>query len=273
VETGTFTYRQIGAQLRAYNNSNGGRSDTRYPDTISTASYTYRAINSSSGILTLTAVGSSDLTTTGGFTANNASFVYLFESDSTFATNNVVIMDLTFSSDGTVVTSNAATVTQPGGSPLFDTIVIPTAVTLTEGGAVPENYNPVLDPNRPSKIAPVSLNNRRFQFTSGNLNPAFDFTIQFTADAVTIPANNIDEIGFGVLRVAATAVDNAISYTYRRIGGTDDATLVVSGSGLSTDGTYTLSFAGTQSGTYTGLPDGLTVNPADESGRFIVITP
>ena len=278
VETGAFTYVFNGNNLRAYNNTAGTRSDTRFPNAIAAASYSYRAINPSSGILTLTGTGTTRLPVRGGFTANNGSFTYLFENDSNFVPSNVVVIDITFTESGSVIASNPATVTIPGGDPAYDSVIIPTSITLTSGGPVPTNYNPTLDPNRDSIIAPESLNAKLFQFTHGGGNPALNFTIQFAADLTGGMGgvgnnNNFDEIGQGLLRVNGAAVDNAINYTYTRIGGTDDATLVISGSGLTFDGTYTVKFAGKQNGAYIGQVDAGTANAADVTGTFVVVTP
>ena len=164
-----------------------------------------------------------------------------------------------------------STTTEPGGDPLYDTVIIPAAISLVSGGPVPTNYNPTLDPDRPSEIAPESLNNKRFQFTNGSANPNLDFTIQFVADTGSSTPSNIDEIGMGLLRVSGTAVDNAVDYTYTRTGGTDDAILVVSGSGTTFDGRYTLRFGSAQSGAYIGEVDGDTVDAADVTGTFTVV--
>jgi len=273
VETGAFIYTLGGLQLRTYRNSTGGNSDVRYPDEVSTAAYSYRPINNSSGVLTLTAVGSSDLITTGIFGADNGSFVYLFESDSNGIENHVVVMDVTFTENGSFITSNAATVSIPGGNPQFDTVLIPTTVSLAAGGLVPTNYNPLLDPNRKSKISPESLNNKRFQFTNGIPNPSLNFTIQFASEALGPIVTNIDEIGLGLLRVNGAAVDRAVNYTYTRTGGTDDAILVLSSSNTTFDGRYTLRFAGRENGMYIGNVDAGTPNAADVSGSFFLISP
>ena len=271
VETGTFLYTLGGVQLRKYRNTNGDDSDVRYPDSVSSASYTYRAINTSAGILTLTAVGINDLTTSGTRSANNGSLVYLFNSDSNGTTNNVVVIDLTFSKNGQSITSNEATVRIPGGNQRYDNVLVPTTLSLATGGYVSTNYNPTLDPKRDSKIAPASLNNKLVNYTNGKPDTTLDFTIQFVADNAG-PANNsnIDEIGQGLLRVAGNSVDDAVNYTYTRTGGTDDAILVISNANNTFDGRYTLKFSGVDNGAYIGEVDAGTADASDVSGRFFV---
>ncbi len=186
VETGDFFYTLGGNQLRTYPNTNGDNSDVRYPDSITNASYSYRAINDTAGILTLTGFGVNDLVTSGGFAANNGSFVYLFNNDSNGIENRNVVVDLTFSQNGATVSVNSATVRQPGGDPLFDNVIIPTNVSLATGGQVPTNYNPVVSPLRESRIVPETLDQRLIRFTNGIPDPTLDFTIQFTSDSGVI---------------------------------------------------------------------------------------
>lgn len=271
-EVGTFFYRLGGVQLRQYPNINGEASDCRWPDSISTAVYTYRAVNESAAVLTLTGLGVNDLTTTGSFNANNGSFVYFFNSDSNGFLSNEVVIDLTFSGNGTSITANNATVRIPGGHPLYDTVVIPASVGLVLGGPVPQNYNPVIDPDRPSKITPASLDNLYVLFTNGIPNPAVDFTVQFVAEGGNLPPSNNgpDEVGQGLLRVSGAVVDNAVDYTWERIGGTDDGVLVISEANNTFDGRYTLRFLGVDNGVYTGEVDAGTPDAAEVSGTFFL---
>jgi hypothetical protein len=271
VEVGTFFYSLGGVQLRQYPNQGGDNSDTRYPDSISNASYTYQAINETSGLLTFTGIGVNDLNTTGGFNANNGSFTYLFNSGSDFVPNNVVELDLTFSSNGQTVVTGVTTVRIPGSAaPQYDVIRVPTTIRLSSGGLVPINYNPEIDPLRPSRIVPESLDNLRFQFTNGIPDPNFDFTIDFTSESVITVDRVPTELGQGFLRVAGSPVVNAIDYTWTRIGGTDSATLVISNSNQTFDGTYRVDFKGQDNGNYFGTVDGNTPDAAEVTGKFFI---
>ena len=277
VESGTFFYNLGGVQRRQYTNIGGDNSDCRYPDSISSASYTYRAINDTSGLLTLNGIGVNDLVTSGVFNANNGSFCYFFNSDSTGNVINKVEVDMTFSSAGGNITVGTTTVRIPGSTtPNWDTVRVPATVKLAAGGLVPENYNPTIDPLRPSRLCPATLNNTLVNFTNGAANPANNFTIQFTAESTGIPqtgSNAPDEIGQGLMRIAGAVVSNAVDYTWRRIPGTDTATMVLSGGNNTFDGSYTLSFSGTDNGIYTGTADAITLNPADVSGTFQIPKP
>lgn len=275
VETGTFFYKLGGVQRRQYPNQGGDNSDTQYPDDVSNASYSYRAVNESSGILTLTGIGINDLNFTGGFNASNGSFVFLFNSDSSGTVNNSVDIDITFASNGGIITSNTARVSIPGSiTPQWDIVYVPTKVQLATGGSVPENYNPTIDPNRPSRVVPASLNNLIFNFTNTGIpDPNFNFTVQFVAQATGLQKTketDPDEIGQGLLRIAGSVVNDAIDYTWRRIGGTDKGVLTITGSNSTFDGEYTFSFIGTDNGTYLGQADGGTANVAEVTGTFSI---
>jgi hypothetical protein len=269
VETGTFLYSWSGPQLRTYQNTSGSRSNTLYPSTISSARYSYRALNSASGTLTLTGLG-----TVGSFvftsgTVFNGSYIPLFIdgiSPTNPVNNNTVVMDLTFTSNGTYVSTNQAAINIPGSDPLYSPILIPTIITLTSSGYVPLNYYPIFGPNDPSKISPKSLNGKFFTFTSGTNDPTKNFTIQFTSSAQGLPMGNIGEVGFGLLRINGAAQDGTVPYTYTTTLGTDNAVLGLSGSGSFVDGNTTLMFTGTDNGTYVG-----TTSAA--SGSFTVTSP
>lgn len=292
-ETGSFIYTSfVGlANLRYYDNNTGSQSNFLYPQSVNVASYKYRAINDSSGVLTLTGTGSVQnivYTTGNGFIFNNSLVIPFVRGsyDVGLLPNptNVVQMDLTFSSNGQTVAVNTVTLSLPDSllASTFDTVRVPCVMGLAAGGLVPVNYNPTVDPLRPSKIAPASLTNLRMTTTNGIPDPAKDFSIQFTADATTTAVggsgSNPDEVGRGLLRVAGTVVDIALDYTWRRIGGTDTGELVLSNIpdspslpfDSSLNGTYTLSFFGSENGRYDGGVDGDTADPADVSGTFII---
>lgn len=272
VETGTFYYTLGGVQRRQYPNTGGDNSDCQYPDQVTTASYTYRAINDSSGLLTLNGIGKNDLITTGGFNAKNGSFCYFFNSDSGGAVINKIEIDLTFSSNGSVVTLGTSTVRIPGSStPLWDTVRIPTTVMTVAGAALPTNYNPTISPTRISTIVPATLNSKLLVFTNGSGRTANDFTIQFAADASGVNGlSSAGEIGRGLLRITGAVVDNAVDYNWRILPGTDSSTLTISGSNSTLDGSYTLSFYGVDNGRYDGTLDAGTTDVLDVTGTFAI---
>jgi hypothetical protein len=296
VETGTFIYTAAASYntIRAYDNLSGDQSNFRYPASVSTASYTYRAINDTSGELTLTGTGTIGTTYTGGSggTIINDSWIRLFVSTSpqtNVSGSKVAKVIISFTSTGTFVTSDVVTLSLPESSfvSTLDTVRIPTAIKLATGGSVPENYNPVIDPLAPSKIAPESLSGLLLVATNGTPDPTKDYTLQFVADASGIsgnPSNRPDEVGQVTLRVYDTsvpsileAVTSAANYTWTRTGGTDKGVLVLSGIpdvgslpfDLSINGTYTMEFLGTQNGKYTGTVDGDTLDAAEVTGTFI----
>ena len=290
VETGTFFYTRNGNELRQYPNRGNDQSDTHWPDEIANASYTYEAINETSGILTLNGTGVNDLTTSGGMmNALNGSYTFLFNYASDEGAADLldplvpihqVVVDLTFSGNGETIISNVATVAIPGSTlPQYDIIYVPTAVTLAGGGPVPENYYPILDAARPSKIAAASLDGLIFNYTNGIPDTTLDFTIQFVTQA-TFPnkknETDPDETGQGLMKVDGVALSGAVNYTWRRINGTDTGILVISGIGggdpTTFNGSYTISFDGVDNGTYTGEVDGDTLNAAEVSGSFSIPT-
>jgi hypothetical protein len=272
VETGTFFYTLGGDQLRQYPNQQGDNSDCRYPDSITGANYSYRAVNESSGVLTLNGVGVNDFETSGRLNANNGSLTFFFNTDSRGQTINRIEIDLTFEGNGVSVITGISSVRIPGSAaPNFANVRIPSDFILAVGGSVPVNYNPVIDLLRPSRIVPASLNTLLMRFTNGIPDPNLDFTIQYSASAnlnPAIDANAPDEIGQGLLRVAGAVVDNAVNYTWKRIGGTDTGILTVTGSNRTFDGVYTLSFTGPDNGTYAGQVDSGTANVNEVSGSL-----
>jgi len=300
-ETGAFLYTsKMGAvNFRIYDNIGGSQSNLWWPQEVIGGTYKYRAVNSTSGVLTLKGTGTIQSTyySVKGQVLNssavipfirgsfydyyiNGTYYYYYYYDST----NVVEIDLTFSSSGNSVSTNTVTMRLPESRLVgsLDTVRVPSSITLNTGGAVPENYNPEIDPNRPSKVAPPSLHNLLISATNGT-DVTKNFTIQFVKDgSYTGPGNSSagpDEIGTGLLRVAGSPVDVALDYTWRRIGGTDTAQLVLSNIpddptlpfDASLNGTYTFSFLGAGTGTYAGIVDGDTASVADVTGTFITL--
>lgn len=297
VETGTFIYtnQRAGISLTSYDNLNGDKSNFQYPLAVTTATYSYRAINDSSGVLTLTASGYFDFFITikpGSTFVFNDSWIQLFFAHSplsTVANSRTAEIAITFSDKGSFVTSDIVTLRLPE-SPFvstLDTVRIPTTIGLGTLAPVPRNYNPTITERAPSKIAPASLTNRLMRATNGIPDLTKDFTIQFVSDA-TVPdtAADSEEIGRGILSVydsaaippGLTAIGIALDYTWRRIPGTDRGELTLSNIpdnpafafDSSLNGTLSLNFTGTESGTYSGTADGDTPNPADVSGTFIL---
>lgn len=304
VESGTFIYTLTSPfrNLSNYENVQGDLSNFQYPISTSAASYTYRAINDNSGVLTMVATGTYDnfviIIPPGGIVANVDSFLRPFFSHSPLSTTpntRVVEIAITFTNQGSFVTSDVVTLRLPE-SPVvstLDTVRMPSTITLATLGPVPLNYNPVVAERAPSRIAPATLTNRLMVATNGIPDPTKDFTIQFVADAVTDPgrADSI-EVGKGILSVFDPAlvpprlspVGIALDYTWQRIVGTDTGSLILSNIpanpalpfSASLNGRMTLNFSGLETGTYTGVADADTPSAADVSGSFFMsdnITP
>ena len=270
VETGTFFYRRGGSRFRKYPNARNTVSNSDWPDGVNTPSYSYRAINASSGILTLKGVATGGLPSVpAGQWENNESWASFFRYTSPwFDTNdtNTIVLDITFSDQGTIITSNVVTLRIPETEAEFatlDTLRINSTIRLTDGGGVPPNYNPTIDPDRPSRIAPETLDNKLMVATNGIPNPALDFTLQFTRDSGGIGFGVDNEIGRVILRITTSPIDNAADYTWERIGGTDSGTLTLSNSGTFFDGAYNLDFIGRENGIYTG-------DTPQQSGTFTI---
>lgn len=269
VETGTFIYNLTGLNRAALDNLVGSLTNVTFPNGVATATYTYRAINANQAVLTLTGVGQFGGAPTGTLLPNPSNMI-LFTSDSDGNVNNTVEIDISFSTNGTTIQTEISTMFQVGSISPFDRVRAPMVIVLKGGGLVPENYNPVLDPLRPSLIAPVSLGATRIDFTNTGLaDPNFDFSIQFIADAVGLPTNPPTEVGTGLLREAGAVVDDAINYTWQRIPGTDSGRLVVSGAGSTFDGGYTLDYVSSDQGSYIGEVDAGTPDINEVIGTFL----
>lgn len=298
-ETGTFYYTSsVGlVNLRNYDNIAGSQSNLWWPQSVASAKYTYRAINASSGVLTLTGIGSIQDTYfsfdwgTGRVLNDSAIIPFLRGSyyDTTtsfdYDETNTVRMDLTFASNGSTVSTNMVTFSLPESTMVntFDTVRISSVLSLATGGDVPEDYNPSTSYSRESKIAPASLSDRLLKATNGIPDATKDFTIQFVADKVGTSSTS-QEIGRGLLKVKDStgtfvSVTIALDYTWKRTSGTDDGELVLSNIpddaslpfDVSLNGTYTLNFSGSQTGTYVGLADGDTASAADVTGTFLLL--
>lgn len=297
VETGTFIYtnQRAGISVTSYDNLNGDKSNFQYPLAVTTASYSYQAINDSSGVLKMTGAGYFDLFITikpGSTYVYNNSFIQLFfahSPETNVANSRTAEIAITFSDKGAFVTSDIVTLKIPE-SPFvstLDTVRIPTTIGLGTLAPVPKNYNPAVTERAPSKIAPASLSNRLMRATNGIPDATKDFSIQFVSDATVVDtAADSEEIGRGILSVydssvfppALTAVGIALDYTWRRIPGTDRGELILSNIpdnpafafDNSLNGILSLSFTGNENGNYSGAADGDTPNPADVSGTFIL---
>ena len=267
VETGVFFYTLSGNNLTVISNRSGTSTNTRFPDSVIGGTYSYRAVNGSAGVITLNGVADNDGTNSGAATAGNGSFADLFDSDSTGAERHTLEMDVTFSDSNGTALPDTSTLRIVGSTSNFDVLALPISANLVIGGSLPTNYDPTVDPSRPSRIAPESLGNKRFVFTS-NAGAAFNMTIQFTADTVGSPSSSFDESGTGLLRRNGAIVDNGVNYTWTRIDGTDAGKLVITNAESTLNGTYTLDFTGTTAGTYLGTTDADTTDVNEVSGTF-----
>jgi len=280
VETGTFLYvspspSEFEGVQNTYLDIIGITSTVTFPNKIQTVGYTYRAINKTSGVITLT-----------GFDLDQTQIVtpptpYAFGVDPVDP-ENVIDIDITFSTDGAIISVNNITLRPNTGIALSPGFIVPAEIQTSLGGPVPENYNPEIDPKRPSKIAPESLDGGFLSAFNGIPDTTKDFTIQFSKDITYFqldPDTDPDEVGTGLLRVDGAVLDIALEYTWKRIGGTDNATLVLSNIpdditlpfDDSLNGTYTLEFLGNDNGNYIGTVDGDTADAADVTGTFLYV--
>ncbi len=266
IETGTFFYNFIGTNIltSALDNFIGSKTDVVFPSSITAASYTYRAVNANQGVLTLTGSGNFPTTLTGTYKAGNASNMRLFDEDF-FFTSDQVEFDISWGANGGKADPGTAAMRIINSFDPFDRVRAPLTMTLKVGGSLPLNYNPVIDPNRPSKVVPQTLDDQFIAFTNtGSFDPNFNFTIQFITDATPPPSTpEGTEIGTGLMRInGAPAITPGVDYTFRPILGTDTAEVVITGSST-LDGSYILNFLGTDNGSYTGQGVGNT-------GTFLV---
>lgn len=279
VETGTFTYSPAGNQIRQYPNRQGDNSNVIWPDDITGQTYTYQMINKDAGIVTLQGFAVNDDDFTGDLNTFSPSQMLLFTTDSNLVPNNQVQLDLTFETvaSGQFVELTAISDMRTPGTtaPEFDIVRVPTRAQLSGflgGGQIPFNFIPEDDATRPSRIVPVSLNSTTIQFTNGAADTTLDFSIQFVREAVETGFEEEEptEIGTGIMFIDNVPLVDAIDYTWKRILGTDTATLVIEQSGTTLDGSYVLDFVGIDIGTYTGELDGNTVDINDVVGTFFI---
>jgi hypothetical protein len=301
VETGTFIYTLTSPfrNLSTYENAQGSLSNFLYPISVTSATYTYRAINDSSGVLTMVGVGTFDdfviIIPPGEVVANRDTLIRPFDSSSPgpsqqAVTTRVVQIDITFANNQSFVSSDTVTFRLPE-SPFvntIDTVRIPTDIRLATLGVVPPNYNPVVAERAPSRIAPASLANRVMFATNGIPDPTKDFSIQFVPDTATLPSAAADsiEVGRAILSVFDAAlvpprlspVTIALDYTWQRTPATDTGQLILSNIpnnpalpfAVSLNGTMVLSFNGIETGTYTGNADADTPSPGEVTGSFFM---
>lgn len=277
IEVGNFNYALQGNNATQYPNINGDSSDVLFPDFLSSRTYTYLAVNDTSGVLTLNAVSINDLIFSGGFNAANNSSAYYFHSDSSTAsilaapTHPTVQMDVTFDSNGGAFTSVSSVVMSIVGSafPTLDTTIPPNTTISLGGAAVPFNYNPDIDVLAPSNISPETLDGQLFVFTNGVPNPTDDFTIQFVSDGILF-GEDLEDIGSGLERIAGAVTNIGVQYSWTRIDGTDNGTLILSGGSNTFDGVYELQFISDDTGVYIGTVDAGTPLASQVSGTFIL---
>jgi len=270
METGSFTYSRNGNELHYIENSAGSRSNVFFPDTLNGngGTYTYLGQNDGGGVLILTAKGSTNNTIDGG-----APRLYLVpDTDLFIATadgdpSTQLRIDLTFTATGSTVSTGVSSTKMVESSNPFDDLDCATNIFLTAGGSVPVNYNPYIDPLRPSKITPASLQKKLFRFEHGGGDSSKDFTLQFASEVTG--TDTVVEVGSAIQRIGGAIGDApAVNYTWTRIGGSDTGRLVISGGGNTYDGTYTLTFLSSSSGNYLGSLDADTTDISDVTGSF-----
>ena len=255
----------------------GAATSLTFPSDAQSVGYTYEATNNSSGVIRITA-----------FDLNNTQLSPL--PNTVFGVNpgevpNDVDISIVFNSDGAIVSVEnvifRSSTIEPG-------VVLDAGILTSGGGPVVENYNPEVDPNRPSEIVPEDLSGGTNFFCTHGIDPVVnipsqDFVLVFSPDAGYVPALPTDpddqgEFQLTVFDPMSGLVDAEVTaaglYTWKRIGGTDTATLVLSNIpddpalpfDTELNGTYTFSFLGDDNGEYIGVDD-------DRSGTFLFRAP
>lgn len=284
VETGTFVYSVPATNLTQYTNLRNDfiETDVRWPDSVSNMSYEYEATNDNTARLTLYAVGNNDATNSGTFTTIPGNqtpplFSDFFTAGFDLTPSNEVEITLNFSDVSDLIELNTTITKIPATTtPGFDTMRVDGTIETSNGDDVPVNYNPEDITDAPSKIAQPTLHNLTIVFDNVGVATTFDFVATFTATTVFDPllkdsVTDPDEEGSVALSInnGAVVID-AANYTWRRINGSDDAVLVLSGSSTTFDGSYTLAFAGLDNGDYIGTTDAGTPDVTEVTGTFFI---
>ena len=270
-ETGTFFYNLTGVQYILLSPINQAQQiGGAFPDQLSGGTYTYTALNSTSATLTLRGSANVAGTITGVPPLESVeAYFFIFGRD---GTTNEVTFDITFTEQGNRVTVDTI-LARIGPNPLTqDRFLLSNSnVQLRTGSPVPPNYNPPLDPLRPSRIVPTALGGSLLDMDVAG-GTAEDFTLQLTQTGApsTGPNGTVSETGMAVQRVGpgGATIFSGASYTWSRIPGTDDGTLVISNGDPALNGEYRLAFASPLAGTFSGVrtgdfsrSGGITVTP------------
>ncbi len=254
-------------------------------------SYTYTAINDTSGIISLT--GGDGAWTVQDLTATDPSsyynIVYFSEGTETYNIN------ITFGTDGNSITSTLSRIApedllnagiwsdpRPDVMRINDLVTIsdvtvddPSVLSFTDSGApVPVNYSTETDDaDRVSTISNTTLDNRTVSLLSDSIDPTDYFpevletgSYTFTKDPNGAGTLEYDEAGTGNYEqplieaggdtTTQKQISDSGSYTYQRIVNTDKAKVRFNGNKIGTE-TLTLKFVGKEgpnqraSGTYT----------------------
>lgn len=285
-ETGTLLYNfNTDDNFVDYLALDGIRTNCYWSSDLINISYEYTAINDNQARLTVYADLGNDedfLGTPNPNPINGRPQSAFWLIDSAVPPNFIseCVFDLSFTGDGSVITLNPVRVIIPGSAlPDIDNVEVAGTIRTKDGDLVPENYNPMTSTNLPSDIAQPYLNTLTFNCTNTGLgDPNFDFNITFAATqqwALGAKSNETDPDEIGTFNITIgvgtpSPVLGAGDYTYRRINGTDEAILVLSGTGTTFDGTYTLAYAGRDNGDYIGQVDGGTPDVNEVIGTFLI---
>ena len=257
IETGAFFYTSGGTNLQLYPSLTGDNSDVLFPDAVNLATYQYLAVNDTAGVLTLNGQAVNDLTVSGSFNALNGSFVFFFANDSSGNLSTQVDIDITFEGGSTTIDGiNTVWSIANSTTPQIDSVVIPATLALDGGGSVPRGFNPEFDFDRASELVPATFTGLVFILTDPT-GAAPTVQLQFTADTGVVTVENVDETGTALQRVGAVTPTPGVptipgvNYMAERISQTSDVELILDGGGNAQDGTYILSFQGTDAGTVT----------------------
>jgi len=272
-ETGTFIY-TFARSSADYESVEGYTIKAVWPYRIGPATYTYRAINDTTGEITLT----SSNFMFNDFPAGGSSIIHEFFSNYNAVGDpmptSTIRMLVSFESTGSTITTTNMRMEDPdtpnifgGGGPLdlISSSVLGTPIFRVQGSSLPYNYNPVEGPgDRHSKLSIEKLGGTNVEFTD-DADVTQSFSMVFTTTG-SLP--EIDDVGEASYRSNdGSVVISAAGYSYDRILGSDDALLVVSG-GTPNDGTITMT--ATSVGTTTQDYAGTYVTASGRTGTFLV---
>ena len=269
IETGTFVFSSTSTRA-PYRSVENGFVDVIWPRTVGVTAYTYRALNDTSGELTL-AVGTDTqwniITggTIGTFTPDYSYFDGRIVSGAAGPSSLVMLVSFDGSSTAGIRLDDPDNPTAgTGSSSTF------TTGSFTVGGQpLPANYNPTnSSTTQVSEFSLPEITGTNIEFVD-TASTANSFSLLPTSTATTVSG----EVGQTIYRDnAGTALGGAADYSYALDAGTDNATMILSG-GTPVDGTITLTYtsaASNSDGSQIQQAGGSYTTSSGRSGTFAV---